>query len=177
MHKEVELEELAPKRAALEFEGQNGLVLRQLMDWDAQELLRLVNDNRGSFAEFAAELNAVVTEQDALLMIGNPKFSTFGIKQEKDGPLVGLITVQQETEDRVSIGFAVGENFKRQGIASNAIRTISDKLFKTPNIKTVRSYVKVKNRASRQLLEHCGFHRQGERPHVYVFYDLDKPKS
>ena len=182
MNTEVSLREFeemqeVPSRPPVEFEGQNGLVLKQLVDWDAQELLQFIEANREANEEFASQLNQIQTEYDALQMIKNPHFATFGGRQGTAGPIAALVTVEQETEDRVSIGFVVDGKFKRQGIATNAVTTISQNLLRTRQFNTVRCYVLHENKINRMLLEKCGFSLAGERPNVHLFYDLDEPLS
>jgi RimJ/RimL family protein N-acetyltransferase len=162
----------APK--ALEFSAPSGRVIRQLKDGDTRELFEFLSDNRKNFAEFASELNVVQNEDQALQMINNRAFATFGVKNPEDDRLAALVTVAQESEDTVSLGFAVGERYRRQGYASDSVRSLAEYLFKRHDIKKIRCSVKPGNRASRKLLENCGFHLQGERPSMYVFYELDK---
>lgn len=188
MSAEAEIEELAPRRGPLEFEGQNGLVLRQLMDWDAQKLLEFINNNRD--AEFVPQLKDIQTELDALRMITNPKTVVFGTQEERSGPIVALTILAKEEkkegkkdpEYMLSMGGIVDKNSRRRGIRSGSIKTIvdnaptiGDRFFEMPEVRTIRCYVRTDNLASQKVLKKCGFQLQGERPHVHVFFDLDKP--
>jgi len=171
-----EFDEDGHQRTPLEFHGANGLILRELTSVDdASEMLELINANRDNFAEYAPEFNQIQTELDAIKMLGNQSFSTYGARTAATKQLAGIVTVAQETEDRVSLGYAVGKDFQRQGIASEAVKTISENYLKIPNINTVRCYIKPKNQASRRLLVQCGFYESGGIPYRNVFYDLDKP--
>lgn len=188
MSAEAESEELAPGRAPLEFEGQDGLILRELVDWDAPELLEFINNNRDD--EFVPQLKGIQTEHDALGMITNPKTVVFGTQVERGGLIVALTILAKEKEQdgkkdpesMLSMGGIVDKNFRGQGIRSGSIKTIVNnaptigaRVFEMPEVRTIRCYVKPNNRASRKVLEKCGFQLQGERPHVHVFFDLDKP--
>ncbi len=158
-----------------EFEGPNGLLVTELTNWDSQELFNFVKANGGE--KFSPELEQIHTEYEALKMIQNREFSTYGARLGKEEPLAAIITVGQEAEDRVSIGYVVGKDFRGQGVATGAIKTISQNYLMIPGINTIRCYVNPKNIASRGLLEKCGFHLQGEILYKNVFYDLDKPKN
>ncbi len=140
------------------------------------ELYPFLDAHRKDFAEFAPELNKVETEFQAMEMLRNPQFLTFGIRAE-DGQLAAIATVKQESEEMVSLGFAVGADYRRQGFATDIVKTLAENLFKTPNIKKIRCEVKPKNLTSRRLLGNLGFHLAGEVPYKYVFYDLDKEES
>lgn len=172
----------------MEFESQDGMILRELVDWDAPELLEFINNNRDS--EFVPQLKDIRTEFDALRMITNPKTVVFGTQEQRGGPIVALtILAKEEKQDgskdpkyMLSMGGIVDKNFRRRGIRSNDIKTIVNNasaigasVFEMPEVRTIRCYVRTDNRASRKVLEKCGFLKQGERLHVHVFYDLDKP--
>jgi len=184
----AESQEPTGRRVPLEFESQDGLILRELVDWDVRDLLEFINNNRD--AEFVPQLKDVQTEFDALMMITNPKTVIFGTQKERDGPIVALTMLskeeeqdgQKDPEHMLSMGGIVDKNFRRQGIRSASINTvvanaaaIGARFFEMPEVRTIRSYVRPDNRASRKVLEKCGFHLQGGRPHVHVFYDLDEP--
>lgn len=171
-----EFDEEEPQRSPMEFRGPNGLVIRELGSVDdAEEMLELINANRDMFEEFAPELNKVQSLQNAIEMIGNHEFWTYGLRTAANQPLAGILTIGQETDDRVSLGYAVGKDFQRQGIASEAVRTISQHYLKIPYINTVRCYINPKNEASQKLLKDCGFHEAGRTPYRNVFYDRNKP--
>jgi RimJ/RimL family protein N-acetyltransferase len=173
-----EFDEEEPQRPPMEFRGSNGLVLRELVSVDdAEEMLGLINANRDTFAEFAPELNNVQTVLGAIERIGDGSFSTYGLRTAANQPLAGILTIAQETDDLVSLGYAVGKDFQRQGIASEAIKTISEHYLQIPGINTVRCYVKPKNHANRRLLLQCGFHEAGGTPYKNVFYELNKPTT
>jgi RimJ/RimL family protein N-acetyltransferase len=162
-----------PLRQPLEFEADGNLLLKELMESDSRALLRFKNENP-ELEKTLPQFKALLTESDALEMIEDKRFSTFAMYQDSLSTIAGLMTWQQEEKHRVSIGYCIGKNFRRQGIAKRGITKMVDIFFKTPDITTVRAYVAADNTPSRRLLERCGFHLQGERPHVHVFYDLDK---
>ena len=171
---DLDFDESVERRQPLRFEGENGLIVNELQIDDAEELFRFFNENRDFFSGRMPQLKKIQTLHDVLLMVRNPKFSTFGIRLPESDELAGLVTVEQEADDRVSIGYGVAEKYRRQGLTSNAVKTLSYAYLQIPAINTVRAYVALDNIPSRRLLERCGFHYQGERPHVNVFYDLDK---
>lgn len=183
MYEEAEFLDPLPKRNPIEFEDQHGLVLRQLTEQDSQELLQFAIDNKDGNEEFASQLNVINTEHEALKMINNTKLIVLGARLAKDGPLAALVTIAHEPEDEAdkrevaSLGFVVGKGFQRQGVASNAVRTVSSNLLKTPQFNTVRCYVNPNNVISRKLLEKCGFELRGGRFNVNLVYELDESRA
>jgi ribosomal protein S18 acetylase RimI-like enzyme len=177
-------------RTPLEFSGHNGFVLRQLTPWDSRELITKNQDTK-----FLPTLKVIQTEADALNMITNPDLAIFGTENQA-GLLVGLTTLAKEKElneyqkkagfkdtgHMLSMGGVVDKDFRRQGIRSNTIKTVAanistigSRFFDMPEVETIRCYVRSDNKASRKVLELCGFSLQGERPNVNVYYDLDIP--
>lgn len=169
--------EISEPGKKVEFQASHGRTVRLLSGGDSMELFEFLRRNREEFAEFAPQLNEVETEYQAIQMLRNSKFLTFGTIEPDEGRMAVISTVAKETEagDMVSLGFAVDAEYRRQGFATDTIKALSENLFKTPEVQKIRCLVNPSNRASRLLLLRCGFHQQGERPHKYVFYDLDKP--
>jgi RimJ/RimL family protein N-acetyltransferase len=160
------------KRKPLEFIGENGLILSEMTEDNASEFFEFVEENREILKTFVPQEKLIQNEHDALASINDKNHSTLGIRLESGAPLAGYMTMQQEPEDRVAIGVCVGEKFLRQGIASNAIMTLSGNILKT-RFKVVRAYAHPENHIIRSLLNKNGFTWAGGTPHKNVFYDLD----
>lgn len=62
---------------------------------------------------------------------------------------------------RASIGYWVGPEHRRQGIASCALRTLADWALEYPGIHRIELYVEPWNEGSWRTAERCGFQREG----------------
>ena len=85
------------------------------------------------------------------------------IPKPADRP-IGIITVMSAgnstltlNHDEAEIGYAVADKFCRIGYATGALLLISERLFKSRAFKKLYCVCKAENKASRHILEKCGF--------------------
>lgn len=141
------------------------LILRPFADSDSQQLARLCNnkkiwDNVRDFIPFP------YTEQHAEEFINfckneNPKV-TFAI--ERKGELTGCIgLVRQSDVYRLGaeLGYWIGEPFWNQGIATEAVRLITQYGFEKLRLLRICSGVFDFNTGSKKVLEKAGFKMEG----------------
>lgn len=88
----------------------------------------------------------------------------FHIFRASDNVLVGacnLTQVQRRVQQRVNLGYWVGERFARQGFARAAIRAACKFSFETLALHRVEAAVRADNSPSKTLLESLGFRHEG----------------
>jgi RimJ/RimL family protein N-acetyltransferase len=59
------------------------------------------------------------------------------------------------------IGYALSTPFQRRGLMRVALRQLLDEIFLSTRLMRIEARCAVGNRASRQVLEHCGFRLEG----------------
>lgn len=88
----------------------------------------------------------------------------FHIFRGSDNALVGacnLTQVHRKVQQRVNVGYWVGERFVRQGFARAAVRAACKFSFETLGLHRVEAAVRVENEPSRALLSALGFTLEG----------------
>lgn len=171
---ELGIDDLSEVRKPLRFVAENGLIVDELRELNTEELAAFFKENEAFLDDTISNIEYRKTLAGAQQMLRDKKYQTFGIRQDPEAELAGILTFEQETASRVSMGLAMAEKLSGQGIMSNAVRTMVKNMFAAAEIRTIRGYVKHDNFRSRRLLEHLGFQFRGERMNVHVYYDLDK---
>ncbi len=81
---------------------------------------------------------------------------------EMDGRVVGSIGYRWDAKDRAAnIGYIVGKRYRRQGIATEAARAITDHAVRDLRAERVWATVLKGNRGSPQVLQACGMRLEG----------------
>ena len=83
---------------------------------------------------------------------------------EYQGELVGTVGITPQTgwkEHSAEIGYWVGEEYWGKGIATEALRAMSDLAFSTMKYKKLFAPVLGPNKASMRVLEKCGYSLEG----------------
>ena len=88
---------------------------------------------------------------------------SFAIAQSATNIAVGQIGLwlRNAERGRASIGYWVSPQHQRRGVASTALKTISDWGLSYPGIHRVELYVEPWNEGSWRAAERCGFQREG----------------
>lgn len=80
---------------------------------------------------------------------------------------VGWVSLRIAERDCTSgeIGYSIVREFRRVGIATEAVRAMVDEAFREANLSRVNAYCLPQNTASRRVLAHMGFIEDGILPH------------
>lgn len=139
--------------------------LRKLIPEDKKDLAQLAN-NKKIFDNVRDFFPFPYTEKDAIEFINTCKKEdppcTFAIeyRQELAG-VIGLLLQSDVYRKSAEIGYWLGEPFWNKGIATEAVKLMTDYTFNT--LKMVRIYTGVFdfNKASQRVLEKCGYKLEG----------------
>ena len=88
----------------------------------------------------------------------------FHVFRASDNRLVGacnLSQVSRRVQQRISLGYWVGERYARQGFARAAVRAACKFSFETLGLHRIEAAVQAENLPSRNLLEALGFQHEG----------------
>ncbi len=88
----------------------------------------------------------------------------FFLFRNGDNKLLGGVTLtnaRRGVSQSVSIGYWIGEAYSRQGYMTAALRALVPFVFNTLGFHRIEAACLPSNDASRQLLENCGFQREG----------------
>jgi RimJ/RimL family protein N-acetyltransferase len=77
-----------------------------------------------------------------------------------DGSIVGIVKAAV-VEHRAQIGYVVHRPFWGRGIATAAVRRVTDLVEALPRISRIWATCALENPASARVLEKCGFQREG----------------
>ena len=86
------------------------------------------------------------------------------IFRQKDGQVVGGVTLsnlRRLPAQAATLGYWVGETYARQGYMTEALRALREHAFKTLDLSRLEAACLPDNKASRRLLERCGFKYEG----------------
>jgi len=151
------------------------LVLRQPTLADVKAIARLVNDRR--VAENLRRVPHPYTPDDAIAFISHvaatDRDTVFLIEHErKPVGMVGLDWSQPETPE---LGYWLGVDHWRKGIATEAARAVIDYAFDEFAIERLIAGARVVNPASRHILEKCGFQWTGVELHRFLALGSSTP--
>ncbi|MBR1216421.1 GNAT family N-acetyltransferase [Bradyrhizobium sp. U87765 SZCCT0131] len=151
------------------------LVLRQPTLADVKAIACLVNDRR--VAENLRRVPHPYTADDAIAFISHVAATdrdTVFLIEHKGRPvgMVGLDWSQPETPE---LGYWLGVDHWRQGIATEAARAVIDYAFEEFAIEQVIAGARVVNPASRHILEKCGFQWTGVELHRFLALGSSTP--
>lgn len=151
------------------------LVLRQPTLADVKAIARLVNDRR--VAENLRRVPHPYTADDAIAFISHvattDRDTVFLIEHE--GRPVGMVGLDWSQPDTPELGYWLGVDHWRQGIATEAARAVIDYAFEEFAIEQVIAGARVVNPASRHILEKCGFQWTGVELHRFLALGSSTP--
>jgi len=141
------------------------VMLRRLVPADKDSLAKLAN-NKKIFDNVRDFFPHPYTEKDAIEFIGmceqESPASTFAIEfQQEFAGVIGLGVQTDVYRKSAEIGYWIGELFWNKGIATTAITLMLDHAFNNLNLIRIFTGVFDFNKASRRVLEKCGFKLEG----------------
>ena len=143
----------------------NKIILRPLADNDKDELARLAN-NKKIWDNLRDIMPHPYTTDNAIFFINQVKQEdpqmTFAI--EYDGQFSGVIglTGQQDVYKKTAeIGYWIGEPFWNKGIATEAVKLITDYGFNQLDLVRIHTGVFEYNLSSMKVLDKCGYKKDG----------------
>lgn len=141
------------------------IILRLLEDSDSSALARLLNnkniwDNLRDFIPFP------YTKDDAIFFINLTKQEkpqlTFAIEFEDQlCGIVGLVAQEDVYRKTAEIGYWIGEPFWNKGIATAAVKLITEYGFDQLGLIRIHTGVFEYNIGSMKVLEKCGYKKDG----------------
>ncbi len=117
--------------------------------WSADHLTRKAFVNRVYWA------NRSIAQGTAL-----PLF----LERRSDGALLGAITldnIRRGPSQAGTVGYWIGAEYARQGFMSEALRALVHHAFEVVDLSRIESACLPENKASRDLLEKCGYKYEG----------------
>jgi RimJ/RimL family protein N-acetyltransferase len=139
------------------------LVLRAPQLADAPAVAVLANNRK--VAEMTASIPHPCRPADAEAWIAglteDARGIAFALLEKKSGALVGACGYGMRDEAIPEIGYWIGEPFWGRGYATEAVRTMIDHAFTATDLDALAASCRVTNRASRGVLEKCGFQWTG----------------
>jgi len=88
--------------------------------------------------------------------------SLFFVMVDTDDEVLGRVNISDiDQPELTELGFRVAEHAQGRGIATQGVITALE-IAATRGVKTVKARVSTANRASRRVLEHCGFGQTGQ---------------
>ncbi len=139
--------------------------LRRLQLDDAKQIAHLIN-NKKIWDNLRNYIPHPYHEEDAIFFINltlkeTPE-QTFGIKYK--GQLcgvIGLIIQNDVYENTAELGYWIGEEFWKKGIATKAVALINDYGFQQLNLRRIYAGIFEFNSASIKVLEKNGYQQEG----------------
>lgn len=163
---------LTTERVEITVPGGRILIL-QFVPADARPLFALIDRNRGHLSQFDDETADKYPDFESVLdSILNPKDPNrlrLGIWCE--GDLAGSINFTFGHRNAAEIGYWVGSEFCRQGLATVATRSIIEYAKRLVNVDRVTANAHINNLASRIVLTRAGM-EETHRSDTHVFFAL-----
>ncbi|GAB4233774.1 MAG: GNAT family protein [Methyloligellaceae bacterium] len=142
------------------------LILRQPVAGDTEGLVRIANNM--AIAAQMSRLPHPFTLRDAESWIAaagaqaDPRDATFIILRRSDNAVAGAAALMPAGEGEVELSYFLAQPLWRQGYATEAAQAVVDHAFEAlADIRAVVAHCRASNRASRRVLEKCGFQHYG----------------
>jgi RimJ/RimL family protein N-acetyltransferase len=139
------------------------LILRVPRRVDVDAIVRLA-DNR-KLAEMTALIPHPYGRSDAEEWISSLGTAAnevgLGITLREDGAFIGACGLSLRGDGMHDLGYWIGEPYWGNGYATEAARALIDHAFARMNLAALVSCCRMKNSASRRVLEKCGFQWTG----------------
>ena len=144
---------------------ENNIILRRLSDSDKNALATLA-DNRNIWNNVRDYLPSPYTEQDAEAFIQLVKAEktpmSFAIEYEKQFcGMVGLVAQSDVYRKTAEIGYWLGEPFWKKGIATVAVKLVTNYGLNTLDFIRIHTGVFEYNTGSMHVLEKNGYEKDG----------------
>lgn len=100
----------------------------------------------------------------------------FGVYLRDSNELVGMVAINElyHTFNMASLGYWVGDNFQRRGIAKEAMRTMFEFCFAQLKLTRLEIVCDPSNLPSQKLIESCGGEQEGIARNRYIFNGTPK---
>jgi RimJ/RimL family protein N-acetyltransferase len=151
------------------------LTLRQPTLADVKAIARLVNDRR--VAENLRRVPHPYTKDDAISFVTSvgqtDRDTAFLI--ERDRMPIGIVGLEWRDPELPELGYWLGVDHWRKGFATEAAKAVIDYAFEEFDIDRLVAGARVKNEASRHILEKCGFQWTGVELHRFAALGSSTP--
>jgi ribosomal-protein-alanine N-acetyltransferase len=157
------------------------LIIRPLTNKDAYDVFININNDQHVLDYFGAPYydNFNSSSIDSLVRLSNDPVSyCWGIELKKINECIGIF-LQQSRNDyigSIEIGYAIGSKYWNQGYITEAVKAVTDYLFKSVNYHKITAGYVLENLASKRVLEKCGMNYEGIRKddffHRGCYYDI-----
>ena len=147
------------------------LLLRQFVADDATAALHLSHEEayrtwlpNQVYRDHAHALSELAFLIDQFSTPGNPRHGAYvlAIEHRTDGALIGHVGFSP-LDDEVEIGFSIGRNYQRQGLATEAILAASRWVLQTFKLDRIIAVASAKNISSKRALERARFAYQEDK--------------
>ena len=101
------------------------------------------------------------TEEDALAFVSRAAEGSFAIVDARTGELLGSIGVRPVGDGIGQIGYWVTREARGRGVATRALRMISEWAFETLELARLQLITQPENLASERVAEKAGYQREG----------------
>lgn len=151
------------------------LVLRQISHADDDAMFAIRADKRHT--QFINNPKIITKEeviekvQRAIDLVKNNNGISWGITLKNNPKLIGSVDYWRVVKEhhRSEIGYMLHADYYRQGIMTEALQATIEYAFKHIKLHTIEANITPTNIASIQLVEKCGFVREGHLKENYYY--------
>jgi ribosomal-protein-serine acetyltransferase len=152
--------------------------LRLLNESDAEQLFRVVDENRAHLRQWMPWVDKTRNPDDTRVFIrgSRERFARndgFDAGIELDGAIVGVIGLHRmdRTNRKTEIGYWLAESAQGQGLMTAACRAIISHVFGEMKLNRVEIHCGTENTRSRRIPERLGFTQEGVARQAGFLYD------
>jgi diamine N-acetyltransferase len=154
----------------------NNILLRPLKVSDLNFLFEVENNTDNW--KYGAE-NKQYTKEELTNYIANAKQDITNAGQFRfvidfENTPIGFIDLFDYTTDSAGVGVIIAKNYRRRGLAKEALKLLSIYSFETLNLKRLDCNIQKDNLASIKLFISCGFELEREKKELQYFVKLAK---
>ena len=143
------------------------LILRKFKESDYQDVYEWGSDARISKLMNFDTHKSVCESRDVIRDVLIPDGSYAIILRENQECIGSIGFIYDIDHNKAELGYALKHKYWKQGYMSETISSILDYLFNTKHLNRVEAYIYTQNKASKKVLENCGFEIEG---HLKQFY-------
>lgn len=154
----------SPDRASCPVLSTERLILRAPETADAADLTRLANNIK--VAAMMTGMPHPYTRADAetfICRVAEPGKTgcTYAVTSKQSNSVLGCAGLTFDKDNRLQLGFWLGEPHWGSGFATEAAHALADLAFDVFNVARLHTRCRLSNSASRRVIEKCGFQFTG----------------
>mgnify|MGYP003293510303 CR=1 FL=1 len=129
----------------------NRLIIDDIKETDKENYFKNISHDRKVLETFICSYSECLDSFDFSKYIGRDDIKAIRLKES--GDLIGIISIFDNKDNSIEIGYGIGSEYWNKGYVTEAVRCFLDDLFKNSKYDTVYASFFPNNLASKRVME------------------------